>query len=504
MSASPMRFGALRSLGSVRVRSAIVSMLIVGTTFALSAFGVISILRDSLYSSATNSARADALDVSSFIMTRGRVPRHLPISADDMAAQVVDKSGNVVTSSRNVAGQPAMADLSPAPGRESTRSGVVLEVRRFTHVNLNLDSRFVVAAVGLKSRGFIGSVLVADSLGAADHAVTLVALSLAIALPILTLLVGILVWTLAGWALRPVEVIRSEVAKFSVTDLRRRIPELRVKDEIGRLAETMNAMLGRLEAANDRQRELVADVSHELRNPLASLRAQLEVAAAHPGPGSLRLVEGSIVEVNRMSQLVEDLLTLARLDEGILRLRPSDVDLDDLALTHAARLRDRDKVEVSVEGVSAARIYGDEAQLTRVVANLADNAERFALHRVTFTITEGEGSFDLIITDDGPGVPPEERQRVFERFVRLDTARTHQETGAGLGLAIVREIVLAHGGKVWIEDAAPGARFVVRLPRQISPRGQSCRTTRVAQSTDPCAFTRPDILVPQRNLTCAL
>src|SRR5579863_8182918 len=158
MSTNATRIGALRSLGSVRVRSAVVSMLIVGTTFALSAFGVISMLRDSLYTSATNTARADALDVSSFIATRGRVPRHLPISADDMAAQVVDKSGNVVSASRNIAGQLAMADLSPAPGKEATHSGVVLEVRRFTHVNLNLDSRFVVAAVGLKSPGFSGTV----------------------------------------------------------------------------------------------------------------------------------------------------------------------------------------------------------------------------------------------------------------------------------------------------------------------------------------------------------
>jgi signal transduction histidine kinase len=226
----------------------------------------------------------------------------------------------------------------------------------------------------------------------------------------------------------------------------------------------MNAMLGRLEISTDRQRQLVADVSHELRNPLASLRAQLEVAVAHPGGNTVALLQGSIAEVDRLSQLVDELLTLARLDEGVLSLHLGLVDLDDLALLHAERLRANGKVEVSVAGVSAARALGDEAHLTRVVANLADNAERHANHRVEFAVSRQDGAVRLTVTDDGPGIPASERQRVFERFVRLDSARTHQGTGAGLGLAIVRGIVQAHGGDVWVEDAGPGTRFVVELP----------------------------------------
>ena len=439
-------------------------MLIVGIAFALSGLGVVDVLRESLYTSVANTAQAEALDISSLITTRNQVPTHLPSTAEDMAAQIIDTKGSVLTSSRNVAGQPAMVDLTPLPGKEATSSGVVLHVKRFTHIDLDLDHRFVLAAVGLRSPGFAGTVLVAESLGAADHAVSLVKISLATALPLLALLVGALVWFLTGWALRPVENIRSEVDELSAMDLHRRVPEPRVNDEIGRLARTMNALLARLEASNDRQRRLVADVSHELRNPLASLRAQLEVAAIHPGPSTQGLLEGSITDVNRMTQLVEDLLTLARLDEGMLPIRPVDVDLDDLALTQAERLRGHGRVEVSVEGVSAARLRGDEAQLTRVVANLADNAERYASHRVKFTVAQDNGTLDLIVTDDGPGVPLQERERIFERFARLDTARSHQESGAGLGLAIVREIVTAHGGRVWVEDARPGARFVVRLP----------------------------------------
>jgi hypothetical protein len=173
----------------------------------------------------------------------------------------------------------------------------------------------------------------------------------------------------------------------------------------------------------------VADVSHELRNPLAALRAQLEVAVEHPGPSTVNLLAGSIMEVNRLSQLVQDLLTLARLDDGMFSLHPGDVDLDDLALIHAARLRAQGKVDVSVGGVSAARMRGDEAQLTRAVANLADNAERHARQRVAFAVTRENDSLLLSVADDGPGVPIAERTRIFERFVRLDSARPGHRPG---------------------------------------------------------------------------
>lgn len=461
--------------GSVRVRAALAAALIVGAALALSALGVLSLLRGSLYTSATNTARAEALDITSFIVTRGRVPRRLPISADEMAEQIVVASGAVVASSANVRGQPAMAGLRPAPGLEASRSAVLLHLHfpRRSRVNLDLDYRFVVAAVGFKSGTLTGTVLVASSLGAADHALDLVALALATSLPVLALLVGGLVWVLTGWALRPVELIRAEVAGLSVSDLHRRVPEPPAKDEVGRLARTMNAMLERLAASTDRQSQLVADVSHELRNPLAALRAQLEVAVAHPGSGTPGLLKGSIVEVERMAQLVDDLLTLARIDEGMLPLRAGDVDLDDLALVHADRLRVRGRVEVSVRGVGAARLRGDEAQLRRVVANLADNAERHARKRVEFAVRREAGSVYLALIDDGPGVPPAMRERIFERFVRLDSARAHRDSGAGLGLAIVREITLAHGGDVWVEDAEPGARFVVRLPvTPVAPAGR--------------------------------
>lgn len=451
-------------LGTVRARAAVVSVVIVGVALALAGLGVMSLLRSSLYQSATNTARAQAMAISSVIPKGPSRHRVLPISEEEMAAQVLGPGGKVERWSRDVVGQPAMVDLFPPPGSSATRTGVVLRVRRLTHVDLDLDERYVVVAEGFAAGRDRGAVLVAFSLGAADHAIGLVAISLAVAFPLLALLVGVLVWALTGLALRPVEAIRSEVAELSATDLRRRVLEPATTDEVGRLARTMNEMLARLEASSERQRQLVADVAHELRNPLAALKAQLEVAAEHPrgaGPGMLA---GSVDEVDRMSQLVEDLLTLARFDEGQQRLQLSEVDLDELVLAEALRLEDHGTVEISVRGVGAARVLGDEAKLSRVVRNLSDNALRYARERVSFSVRQAGDCCEVEVADDGPGVPETDRQRIFERFVRLDTARPHEGGGAGLGLAIVREIVAAHGGDVRVVDARPGARFVVSLP----------------------------------------
>jgi signal transduction histidine kinase len=455
---------------TVRARSALVSVAIVGAAFSLFGLGVTSLLRASLYQSAANTARAEAMAISSVITNQGlplgsrRPQRFLPISEGDMAVQVVGPGGTVLRSSRDVAGQPAMAAFFPPPGASHQAMGVVLRVRHPKHVYLDLDHRFVVVAEGVAAGRQRGAVLVAYSLGAADHAVHVLDLSLAVALPLLAVLVGLVVWALTGWALRPVEAIRSEVAELSATDLRRRVPEPPALDEVGRLARTMNEMLARLEASSARQRQLVADVSHELRNPLAALKAQLEVAAEHPGGAGPSMLAGSVAEVDRMGLLVEDLLTLARFDEGMQRLRLSEVDMDELVLAEAGRLEQDGRVEISLQGVGAARVAGDEAKLARVVRNLSDNALRYASSRVSFAVSEKGDWCELVVADDGPGVPEADRQRIFQRFTRLDQARPHQSGGAGLGLAIVHEIVAAHGGEVWVEDARPGARFVVRLP----------------------------------------
>ena len=373
-------------LGAVRIYAAIAACLVVGIALALSGFATVSLLRGSLYANATNTATAEALDLAYFVTKGGHVPSRLPISDEEMATQIVNRRGVVLASSGNVVGQAPMASLRPGPGKEASLPAVVLHVLPHTHVNLGLDSRFVVVAAGLAPGPTEGTVLVANSLGAADHAEDLVALALVFAVPILMLLVGFLVWWFMGRSLRTVELIRAEVAELSATDLSRRVSEPATLDEIGRLARTMNAMLARLEYSSARQRQLVADVSHELRNPLASMRTQLEVAAAHPGPENLDLVQGAITEVTRTTQLVEDLLTLARFDEHSAPARLDEVDLDDVVFDIVNAMRAHGTVLVSAVLVGAVRIVGDAEQLRRLVMNLATSASRRADTKVAFEL----------------------------------------------------------------------------------------------------------------------
>jgi signal transduction histidine kinase len=286
------------------------------------------------------------------------------------------------------------------------------------------------------------------------------------AIPILILLVGGIAWLVTGRALRPVETIRTEVTAISHSSLDRRVSVPKANDEVGRLARTMNKMLDRLEDAADRQRRFVSDASHELRSPVAAMRATGEVALAHPDATDWPIVvRRMLVEDDRMEQIVGDLLDLARGEES--DLPHTAIDLDDVALDEAARAR-RSGVTVQTSAVSAGRVRGSREQLTRVVRNLLDNATRHARSRVRVSLTADEHRVVLAVDDDGGGIPVAERERVFERFTRLDEGRARDEGGLGLGLAMVRAIADRHGGTAAvtdpIDDTYPGARVVVTLP----------------------------------------
>jgi signal transduction histidine kinase len=233
------------------------------------------------------------------------------------------------------------------------------------------------------------------------------------------------------------------------------------------LARTMNEMLDRLEDAQLRQRRFVSDASHELRTPVASIRQHAEVALAHPDRSSLSgLADTVLAESLRIQDLVSDLLLLAAADERSTPIRWHPVDLDDLVFAVAGDLRAGGTVQVDTSAVSAGRITGDGTGLRRVLANLAENAGRHARGRVAFGLSEQDDVVLLTVDDDGPGIPAPHRQRVLERFVRLDSARARDAGGSGLGLAIVAELVAGHGGRVEISDSPlGGARVAVRFPR---------------------------------------
>jgi signal transduction histidine kinase len=226
-------------------------------------------------------------------------------------------------------------------------------------------------------------------------------------------------------------------------------------------------MLGRLDRSAQQQRRFVADASHELRSPLARMRAELEVDAAHPESADSQATASSVLaETVGMQRLVDDLLLLARGDAGApTALSSEPVDLDGVVDTVVGGLRRAGERRIDTHGVEPVQVRGHRGQLERLVGNLLRNAVRHARDHVVVTLgpTPGGGA-ELTVADDGPGIPIDERERVFERFTRLDDARTAGTGGAGLGLAIVREIAERHGGSVAVADGAPGARLVVTLP----------------------------------------
>jgi len=387
--------------------------------------------------------------------------------------QVVDQAGSVVASSENYLDPNAFIYVYPEEGAHRR----VLVQTTVHGPPIAPEANFRVVVLTGQTPTGPANVIVATEMEQAEDTVADLRRALAYGVPGVLALAGLLVWLLVGRALRPVELIRSQVAAITDTaSLDRRVRESPVDDEVGRLAQTMNVVLDRLHRSAERQRRFVADASHELRSPLASSRAQLEVALSHPDASDwAATAEDLLSENQRMERLVNDLLFLARNEE-----RPSGLvnatalDLDDIVLSEAGRLRSRGRVQVDISRVSAGRVQGIGDHLTRVVRNLVENAERYAATTVRLELrrvhANGRGpQIQLVVSDDGPGVPLEHREHVFDRFIRLDDARSRTDGdnigGSGLGLAICREIVTAHGGVIWADAAkGGGARFVVQIP----------------------------------------
>jgi signal transduction histidine kinase len=265
-----------------------------------------------------------------------------------------------------------------------------------------------------------------------------------------------------------VDAIRAEVDEISASTMHRRVPEPDTDDEVGRLALTMNAMLGRLHTGATQQRQFVSDASHELRSPVAAIRTGLEVARRRPERADWPAVaDAALAEEARLEALLDDLLLLAAHDEnGVDGHRPAPVDLGALAIAEARRPR---PVPVDVvfwpDDAQVVAVDGDAGELARAVSNLVDNATHFATSLVKVTLSTDHDTARVVVDDDGPGIPPPDRERVFERFTRLDDSRARHQGGSGLGLAVVRSIVTRHHGRVRSDDSPiGGARFVVEFP----------------------------------------
>lgn len=312
---------------------------------------------------------------------------------------------------------------------------------------------------------------VASSLEPVATTLRRVGVGAAIVAPVFVILVGLLTWLLTARSLRSVEAIRTEVESISARGLDRRVPEPRTDDEVGRLASTMNQMLSRLEASHTAQQRFVSDASHELRSPLASMAAMLDVAERHGTAEDWpETAAGLQRETNRMRRMVDDLLLLARADGSSGPSKESAnatslIDLDDVVLDVVGVRPPTAGISIDTQGVSAGLTMGKPDELRRVVINLVDNAVRHASRTVRVSLGETDGRVRLLVEDDGPGIAAQNHERVFDRFVRLDDARAREAGGSGLGLAISREIATAHGGEITVGTSSlGGAKFTFLLP----------------------------------------
>lgn len=296
--------------------------------------------------------------------------------------------------------------------------------------------------------------------------------ALLIGAPALLAVVAALTWFSTGRALRPVDAIRSEFARLSAHDLRGRMPVPGGDDAPARLAVTLNETLDRLDESVRRQRQFVADASHELRSPLAAVRTPLEVAQVHPERADWpKLAAGTLEDLDRLDRLVSDLLTLARIDADTVD-EAAPLDLSAL-VGQVVERRALPRVELTADVAGSVFVRGHRGHLGRLLTNLLDNAERHATTRVEVRLSTSDGKAMLEVRDDGPGVPEEYRECIFERFGRVDTARGRGQGGAGLGLALARDIATLHRGSLQLADSgsAGGARFVVVLPAELGSSG---------------------------------
>lgn len=441
---------------SLRARLTAAAVVVIALAITLSAV-LLTVRLESALVAGVDQAALDRAQRVAAAITAGRSPASsLDVEDDDEVVHVLGEDRTVLASSVELPdGRPLL--------RSPAGTGLQLITQRGLDLPGEDDEPYRVATLPVSTPdGDRVLVQVGLPLDDAEESVEELASALAVGVPTVVVVLAVLTWLLAGRALRPVEALRRQAADIPGHALDRRLAVPAGGDELARLASTFNALLGRAEAATRRQREFVADAAHEIRSPLASLRAQLEVAALHDDPSWRDRLPALTQDVQRLSRLVDDLLRLARIDARVPLAR-DEVDLDDVVLETVARIRDHITLHVDTSAVSGARIVGDRDALTRVVQNLLDNALRHARTTVAVALTTTDRA-DLTVTDDGPGIPADQRERVFDRFTRLDDARSRDAGGTGLGLAIVRDVVLQHGGDVRIEDADPGARFVIRLP----------------------------------------
>ena len=446
---------------SLRTRLMLITVVVVTAMEAIGGLLTIRAVKDEFVSTASWTARDHAADVVGLAVA-GDLPQDLPMLDEGETVVQVVLGDQVISRSHNLARVPPLPLPRQAPGS--------LEMLTVERLPISVTGPFQVAAQGTSTAEGAVTVFVAVTTEDVEDVVATAIARGSLAVLLLVVPLSLLLWVVLGRTLAPVRAIRARADAITAADLSERVPEPARLDEIGRLARTINGMLSRLDASAAEQRRFLADAAHELRSPVASLRAQLETLQEARGPSAVEdaTVRDLLEETLRIQALVDQLLLLARSDAGRLTRGQEWVDLDDTVanVARSRRLeRTRSGVAIDTRAVAPVQVVGDPVLLAQVVRNLIDNAALHAAAEVKVSLSEDDGWAVLVVDDDGPGVPVQSRAEIFHRFTRLDEARHRDGGGVGLGLAIVADVVKVHGGTVTVADSATGgARFTVRLP----------------------------------------
>lgn len=446
-----------RLTSSIRVRLTISSIVVVGLVLSIAGVGLVEAQRRTLIDAAAARVLNQAQSIGLALSFGTSITKAETLGT---SLQFVDQNGKIIGASPQLQGQPKVSLVQPG-----------LTKYRAVEVNPAFPDAKDIASIGasnvLTNQGAVTVYDIAH-LNQIQQTQAVTIRELLFILPTILIIIGLLTWLFTGLALRPVDQMRRRVDSIE-EELNARIELPPGDDEIARLARTLNDLLERLDSSRIRQRSFVSDASHELRSPIASLLATVQVARAHPQSIDwTQIYDVVTAEGNRLSRLVDDLLLLASGDERGSVSKHDPIDLDELLLREVNRVRLLGEVAVDATNISAARIEGDQVLVEGAIRNLVDNACRYAQEEITVGV-EMEGDVAIVtIADDGPGLGSDDPDVLFERFARLDRSRQRRSGGAGLGLAIVATTAKAHGGSVRFLTVEKGAcvelRFSVHRP----------------------------------------
>jgi two-component system OmpR family sensor kinase len=447
----------------IRVRVTLAFALVSAIVLAALGYFVYARFDSELSEQIDQSLRAHGDDIAALVARNDLSKKSSLLGREESFAQVLTSGGDIYATTDQLANHP---QLSPAEAARAAQASFLITR---SHVR-SITGQARLLARPAHARGQAYAVVVASTLDDRNESLRNLRTLLFIGIPVALLLASVAGYLVSGRALSPVEAMRRRAAAISAAELDERLPLPEAKDEIRRLGETLNQMLGRLEAAIERERAFVDDASHELRTPLAMHKTELELALRYAKtPEEMRAaISSAIVEVDRLIQLAEDLLVLARSEEGKLALQLRKVGVTDLLADLRERFSDRIAGQgrsLVIEPSDGLTVEGDRLRLEQALTNLVENAIEHGGGEIKVRASEADGGVAIHVEDHGPGFAPDFIGRAFERFSRADAARGG-DGGTGLGLAIVEAIARAHRGSAHAANReGAGADVWIVLPR---------------------------------------